>query len=212
MIKYFPTLINSVVILTILFLLSACSRSGESDSGVAKIDNPGEIGTTTKSDRRSGGVTANKRTDENVVTDFAKCMRNEGFDIPDPELNADGTVNLEKLKESFDRAPKFDLQKQRSEKALDGCLPILADATFAGKSDKEDPIETQDNMLAFAQCLRDQGFNVPDPDFSGGARAKMKPLVQNLAGSASQSRIDAAVNLCSDFVWSSVKDPTSKNK
>lgn len=212
MMRSSPTLIILFAMLAILFLLSACSRSGESDSGVAKIDNPGEIGITTQSDRQSDGVTANKRTDEDVVTDFTKCMRNEGFDIPDPELNADGTVNLEKLKEGFDRDPKFDLQKQRSKNALDGCLLILADATFAGKSDKEDPIETQDNMLAFAQCLRDQGLNVPDPDFSGDARAKMKPLVQNLAGSASQRRIDAAVDLCSDFVWGSAKNSKVERK
>ena len=212
MMRSSPTLIILFAMLAILFLLPACSRSGESDSGVAKIDNPGEIGITTQSDRKPDGVTANKRTDEDVVTDFTKCMRNEGFDIPDPELNADGTINLEKPKEGFDRDPKFDLQKQRSKNALDGCLLILADATFAGKSDKEDPIETQDNMLAFAQCLRDQGLNVPDPDFSGDARAKMKPLVQNLAGSASQSRIDAAVDLCSDFVWGSAKNSKVEKK
>jgi hypothetical protein len=210
--RYSSTLIISFVILTILFLLPACSRDEESDRGVAKVDASSEIGIEVKADSQSDRMPINKRTDEEVVTDFTQCMRDEGFDIPDPELNADGTVNLENLKENFDRDAGFNLQQKRSEKALDTCVPILADATFAGKSDKEDPIETQDKMLAFARCLRDQGLNVPDPDFSGNARTKMKPLVQDLAGSASQSRIDAAVNLCSDFVWSGVGGSTSGKK
>ena len=210
--RYSSTQIISLLILTILFLLSACARSGGSDSEVTKSDTSRAIGIAAKADSQSDRMAASARTDEEVVTDFTQCMRDEGFDIPDPELNADGTVNWEKLKESFDRDPRFDLQHKRSKKALDKCVPILADATSTSKADKEDPIETQDKMLAFAQCLRDQGIDMPDPDFSGDTRAKMKPLVQDLAGSASQSRIVAAVDLCSDLVWGGVDYSTAGKK
>jgi len=212
MIRSSPTLIILFAILAILFLLSGCSRNEEPDRGVAKVDTSQAISITTQSNRQSSGTAAKGQTDEEVVTEFTRCMRGAGFDIPDPELNADGTVNFEKLKESFDRDPKFDLQKKHSKKALDHCLIILAEATLSGKADKEDPIETQDNMLAFAQCLRDQELDVPDPDFTGNARAKMKPLVQDLVGLASQSRIDEAVNLCSDFVWGSAKNSQVEKK
>ena len=210
--RYSSSLIICFAILAILFSLSACSRKNESDSGVARIDNSEEIGVTSPSNSRLDGTAAKVKTDEEVVTEFTKCMRNKGFNIPDPELNVDGTVNFEKLKESFNHDPRFDLQKKDSGKALDTCVPILANTTFTGKIDKEDPIETQDNLLEFAQCLRDQGFNVPDPDFTVDAREKMKPLVQELVGLASHSKIDAAVDLCSDFAWGGAKNPNAKKK
>ena len=53
--------------------------------------------------------------------------------------------------------------------ALPVCGPIIAGASFLPNSGEGMTTETQDQFLAFAQCLRDEGVDVSDPDLSNGA-------------------------------------------
>ena len=68
------------------------------------------------------------RTDEDITTDFTTCMRKNGFSIPDPELNADGTVDTVALRESVIQDPKFDWQDPKTQEILGECLPLLQGA------------------------------------------------------------------------------------
>ena len=77
-------------------------------------------------------------------------MRDHGFNIPDPELNADGSINWAPLKESIDQDPKY---AAKSKEAYEDCLPLLEGATFSKKESPEDEIELQDNLLKYAKCL-----------------------------------------------------------
>jgi hypothetical protein len=206
-----------VLILTLL-VLSACSRGGASDGGVAKIDTSQGIGIAANADNRSDtqaegtmsipagekkldGTTGIERTDEEIVTEFAQCMRQQGFNSPDPELNADGTVDFGAMREAITQDPNFDPTKRKFRETFEACGPILREATFTEQRAGEDPIALEDNLLAYAQCLRDQGFDVPDPDFSAGGRQAMRPLVTALIGQASQGKITAAVNLCRETIF-----------
>ena len=44
------------------------------------------------------------------------------------------------------------------------------DATAAGTTD-DAPADLEDAMLAYAECMRDHGIDMPDPDFSGDGGA-----------------------------------------
>ena len=216
--RYQNALVAYLVIMLAVLSLSACSRGGESDGGVARIDESQRLALQAKADSRSeveveatvtktaeqetnsqNAVASDDRSDEEILTGFATCMREQGFTIPDPELNADGTVNFQKMRETIFQDPKFDPSSTKLRESLRECGPLLRDATFAQQRQTEDPIELQDNLLAFAQCLRDEGFDVPDPDFSQGPRQAMRPLIQSMQGS--DSKIQEAVLSCRETVF-----------
>ena len=166
--SYARRLIIGLVILPLLLAMSACSSSSRSSQGVAKVeesqvaenptrsfgisnpqsDMPGQsaVGAGTSVEN----INAAGLTDEEITTNFTVCMRDHGFNIPDPELNADGSINWAPLKESIDQDPKY---AAKSKEAYEDCLPLLEGATFSKKESPEDEIELQDNLLKYAKCL-----------------------------------------------------------
>lgn len=89
---------------------------------------------------------------------FSQCMRERGYDIPDPTFDESGWPR-------FNEPP----QDQRDAAYLDDrgeCRkPLDEAARAAGVTDKKQ--EQQDNLLAYARCMRDNGVNVPDPNANG---------------------------------------------
>ena len=126
-------------------------------------------------------------------------MRDHGLDVPDPELNADGSINWEAIKQAFGQEPK----NGRSSKALEECLPLLERATFSEKEAAEDEIELQDDLLAFAQRLRNEGIDVPDPEFSGDPRAGMTEVKQVLKGA--NAKVERSFDLCNELAFGAGK-------
>ena len=60
----------------------------------------------------------------------------------------------------------FGVEPEVVEEAFASCQDILADVVFSFLP--EDTTELEDRFLEFAQCMRDQGVDLPDPDFSEG--------------------------------------------
>ena len=110
---------------------------------------------------------ATEATDEERAIEFAQCMRDNGFpDWPDPTVNADGSIEL--VAGGAQQAG-IDLEDGDLDAALDACGDIIAGASFLPGADL-DQSEIEDSLLAFAQCLRDLGHDVADPDLSGQLR------------------------------------------
>ena len=122
----------------------------------------------------------NKETDEEIATRFAECMRGKGFNTADPEVNADGTINMGSLRQSIFNDPKFDRSNQTAMNALRECVPILREGTFSRTRTQEDVVELQDSMLKFAECLRGRGVDVSDPDFSDGVRGGFQSMFEGI--------------------------------
>ena len=112
------------------------------------------------------GTTENM-TDEERLLEFGECMRANGVEFPDPVVEADGTVTFgfrpgagddgaQRLRE-IGRDP--DLPAARA--ACEGLLEGLA---FGPGQGGFDLTELQDTLLEFAQCMRDNGVDVGDPD------------------------------------------------
>lgn len=186
------------VLIGVVCVLFACGDGREQGDGVARIAVPDvtavpsealvyassetlpasiEQGTPTVDAVESRNV---NKSDEEIVTDFSSCMREQGWDIPDPELNADGTINLRAMLSKVWQTPGFGANNANTRESLNACLPILQNIGFAGQRTTENEIELEDNLLEFAACLRNKGLAVPDPDFSLGGRAAMRPLIQEL--------------------------------
>ena len=98
-----------------------------------------------------------------AMLDLARCMRENGVDMPDPEFNG-GRVTQRMKGGNPDkmRAAEKACEKYRSQ--------IKAPEMSA--SEKE---EFKKAALANARCMREHGIEFPDPvfDHNGGARVKI---------------------------------------
>ncbi|MDW3214754.1 MAG: hypothetical protein R8G01_12190 [Ilumatobacteraceae bacterium] len=140
-----------------------------------------------------GTAATGESTDEEKALAFAECMRDEGVDWPDPSTSADGSVDLlggQTLAQVAGSSP------EATQAAADVCTPLIEGASFlpGGGSGTFDA-ETQDAFVEFAECLRDEGLEVSDPDFSSGGN----PLVGLFGPGFDPNDLDnaAAIDACS---------------
>lgn len=103
-------------------------------------------------------ATRKPASDEEKAQEFAKCMRDNGVDLPDPEPDGNGGFDYGMADAGVDVSdPNF-------RKAVRACRDKLPGG---GKDYLDDP-EVQAQLREFAQCMRDNGVDVPDPDPDGG--------------------------------------------
>ena len=98
-------------------------------------------------------------TDEEMALAFVACVREAGFDqMPDPTVQSDGTVQL------LPPGQQQLLADPDFQEAAEGCVVLIEEATFFQAA--PDISAFADDLLGFAQCLRDNGVDVEDPDLS----------------------------------------------
>ena len=123
----------------------------------------------------AGGSAGGKAGDDSTTKDpqqagldFARCMREHGVDVPDPEPGEGGLIKIGPGPGGASQAVEqpFDPDFEEADKA---CRHLLADLIPDGEG-PTDP-EAQDRALKFAQCMREHGVDMPDPEFRGGAIA-----------------------------------------
>jgi hypothetical protein len=61
--------------------------------------------------------------------------------------------------------PEFQAANEACSELLDGALPPM---------DPEQQAEAQAQALAFAQCMRDHGIDMPDPEFGEDGRVEIR--------------------------------------
>jgi hypothetical protein len=103
------------------------------------------------------GATQQERRDAAVA--FAECMRENGVDMPDPQFDEDGGMQI--------RVPK-GADPGAIEEAQQECQKHLAGARGGGQLSEAERAELQEQALAFAECMRENGVDFPDPQFGEG--------------------------------------------
>lgn len=155
-----------LIALPALALVAVACGGAESAVGVASLDDA--TTTTLVSD---AGVGAGDVDVEEAALAFAECLREEGLDVEDPEFDGEGGLNF-----NFGRVfrggpgeggagggPNDEFQA-----ALEVCRELLEGV--AQRFERPDLTEIEDDLLAFAECMRDNGVDMADPDLSGGGR------------------------------------------
>lgn len=148
----------AAVLFSLALVAAACSGGeDDGDGGVASIDDvvtaPEESAPAAADDAADGG-------DEVAVLEFAACMRTAGVDFPDPEVDADGNVGFDLQAMSA----LSDVDETELESAFESCASLLEGVSFGFEQVFES--EFQDAVLEFSACMRENGFDMPDPDFS----------------------------------------------
>lgn len=138
-------------------LLAACA-DGSADDGVASLSG----------DQAAGGSSPSPSvSEEEAAQAFAECMRENGIeDFPDPQIGEGGGIQFV-AGEAGEGVPGAG-ERQELEEAMAACEDLLPEGSGPDSISAEEEAELQDAFLQYAQCMRDHGINMPDPDFSDG--------------------------------------------
>lgn len=141
-------------------ILAACG-TGDSDNGeVATLET-----TTTVADQEPATTTTTIDPEQAAIA-LTECLREEGLDIEDPTVDADGNVQFGGFAGEVDENGQPDIDDETIRNALTACEDLIADVQLGFEI--PDLTELEDTFLEFASCMRDNGYDMPDPDFSGG--------------------------------------------
>jgi len=136
-------------------ILAACGDGESDDSEVATLE------TTTTVATQEPGTTTTTIDQEAAALDLTQCLRDQGLELEDPTVDADGNVQIG---EFIGEPP--DLTDEEIQELLDACEEFIEG--FTQGFEIPDLTELEDTFLEFAACMRDNGYDMPDPDFSGG--------------------------------------------
>lgn len=138
---------------------AACGGSADADDGVASLDAATQLDTSDSSQ-------ASEISQEEALLAFTACMREAGIDIDDPTIDADGNLRLARPNSGTgaegDDGGNFRDDEFRA--AREQCGELL-DGVALGFRD-QDRTDIEDQLLEFAACVRGNGYDMPDPDFS----------------------------------------------
>lgn len=132
-------------------LLAAACSSDSADTGVASLEG-GDTGTVSEE------VDTGSVSQEDAVMAFTACLRDEGLDVDDPIVDDQGNLRPPRIRDLS------DIDRETAGAAMEACASHLDGVTFG--LDSEDRTEREDELLAFAACARENGYDMPDPDFS----------------------------------------------
>ena len=131
--------------------LVAASCSGGSDNAT-----PG-VATLSPTTSTTAEIDPLRETEERV-RELVQCLRDEGINVPDPTITGDGNVQFTPPTD-FGAGDLADLQ----------AAAVVCEEFLEGLDIGIENIDTTtigDNLLVFAACMRENGFDIRDPDFS----------------------------------------------
>jgi hypothetical protein len=147
--------VSGALLVTLALTVAACGRGGE--EGVATLGG--------SSDETSRSPEPSQDADE-AFLEFAECMREHGIDMPDP-ATGEGGLTFE--------VGEADAEEFREAEAA--CRHLIEDVVEEGVDQipPEEQERLQEQLLAFAQCMREQGIDFPDPTFGEGGFVEVGP-------------------------------------
>ena len=142
----------ALALLGLALALVACGGSPDGDR-VATRSGGGATGTT------DGAAKAADKDPQQAALDFAKCMREHGIDMPDPQVDDQGRVRVRVGGPGGGARP----DPEKLDEAQKACGGLMGGGDGPGQIDPEE----RDAMVAFARCMREHGIDMPDPTGDG---------------------------------------------
>ena len=132
--------------------LAACGASGGAQ--VASLG-----GNVSATDSAAPALSAADR--EAALRKFSACMRDNGVaTFPDPTVDSDGNARITGMRNLNRNDPTV-------QKAMQTCRPLIASLRQSFTPQQRQQV--QDALLKYAQCMRKNGYDMPDPNFSGAS-------------------------------------------
>jgi hypothetical protein len=149
--------------------MAACGGAGGSPNrAVASLN--GHTTTTAKAGK------GDKKSFEDGMLEYARCMRQHGVDMPDPVFKDTGgggggfAVSASPKEGGGSGRPDDTAMKA----AASACQPIMDKAQQnAPRPSPAEEAKMKDQALKFARCMRQHGVDMPDPTFDGNGDSKI---------------------------------------
>lgn len=127
-------------------------------NGVASLESANAVPPAGGGEPATGGGTAPGEVDsEDALLAFTQCLRDQGLDVADPVVDADGNLRL------GGRPGGAGENRQALQAAREACADILEGVSLGFRDFDRTAIE--DSLVAYAACMRDNGYQMADPDF-----------------------------------------------
>jgi hypothetical protein len=177
-------------IAALVLILAACGGSGDDTANGTAPTLPTLNETTAADAEPDAATTTTEAVDpEEAMLEYAVCMREHGVDMPDPGSSGDGSFVI--------GGSGGEGDFEAFEEAAAECDPILESAFGDFELTPEQETEFMDQQLAFAQCMRDQGVDWPDPDPSGEDAV----ISIELGDNGDPEAMNAAMEKCGDGLF-----------
>ncbi len=177
------------IFLFVFFLISACSASDDSQGVVSTKDLSSETTVTTIVEETAQEVVSA----EDAQLLLARCLRENGYDITDPKNNESLQSVLRPVFLAADQKGREELFETIQTCAEENDIPLGGTADFENPEEVADTLDTE---LEFAQCLREKGIEVQDPNAETPLRSILIGLVQS--GQYLEDQIREAAGECFD--------------
>ena len=113
-----------------------------------------------ESGSRAGATSA-----EDGAFKFAKCMRDNGIDMPDPQVESGGRIRLGAGPDR-QQGRGIDPDRPKFQAAEKACRKHLGKGVQELPAEKK--AELRDAGVKYATCMRGKGIDMPDPQADGG--------------------------------------------
>ncbi len=147
-----------------------------------KNDDPDIASATGKKNKAASAADKNGKNAQADFLKYAKCMRENGIDMPDPKVDEQsGGVMV-------GAAPgATGMDGKKMEAAIKKCQSLMPPPPNGGKMSEKD----KEEALKFAKCMRQNGVNMPDPTFEGKGMT-----TQRLDDAGDPKKFEAAAKKC----------------
>ena len=180
----------SIIFLMLIFvLISACSSSKDSQGVVSTKDLSSDTTVTTIVEEVAEEVVSV----EDAQLLLSRCLRKNGYDIKDPKNDESLQSVLRPVFLAADQKGREKLFETIQTCANENNIPLGGTADFENPEEVADTLDTE---LEFAQCLREKGIEVEDPNAERPLRSILISLV--LSGQYLEDQIREAAGECFD--------------
>ena len=160
------------ILLLIFVLISACSSSDDSQ-GVISVNN---LSSDTTVATITEEVVQEIISPEDAQLLLARCLRENGYDITDPKNGESLRSVLQPVFLAVDQEGRDELFETIETCSEDNNIPLGGRADF---ENPEEVAEQLDSELEIAQCFREKGIEVEDPNAERSLRSIISGLVQS---------------------------------
>jgi hypothetical protein len=148
--------------------LALASCRGDSDDGEGVATAGGAPTSSATGNNSDAGADDGDMAEK--MRKFAACMRENGIDMPDPEVDSEGRVRMQIGQGPNEGGTPPD--REKFEAAQQACKQYLPNG---GEPPKMDP-EQVEQARQFAKCMRENGVpDFPDPQADGSVRIEAGP-------------------------------------
>jgi hypothetical protein len=177
-------------------VLAACSSdNGSQVVSLEDVDSSGDVA--------AAETDADVANDE-AILEFSQCMRDNGIDdFKDPVVAPDGSIEF-----NLSGGGGSEADRDAMREAFESCQEHLEGLVFGPGS--FDLTEIEDTMLDFSVCMRENGVDIPDPDFSnlgfgGGGSDRGAGDIFGGALDIDDPKVVAAIEECQDVFGDSFR-------